>query len=81
MPRKKNKLDWLYLIILGRISSCKSSNKGIISFKNVNIKIGTSLQLPKKEITRLLYILRDERFIEIVPRHGIRIKHGEYHGK
>jgi hypothetical protein len=63
--------DGMYLIILKRIALCKKPSKEIIDFSILNHKLGTSLQINKKQIWDLLTFFHDLGMIEIVRNHGV----------
>ena len=77
--------DTLYGLVFERLCNCKPSSNSIIRFPVVFQKLGSTLSLPKKQVWKLLFVLRDLGFIEIVACHGIKIneqrKGSERNGK
>lgn len=61
----------IYEVILKRIALCKAPYKEIISFTKINSKLGTSLQINRKQIWDLLLFFHDLGMLEIVRNHGI----------
>lgn len=61
----------MYIIILKRMASCKVPYKEIIPFAKINYKLGSSLQINKKQIWDLLLFFHDLGMLEIVRNHGI----------
>ncbi len=64
----------LYRLALERIDSCKESNRKIIPFPKIFLKLCGSFAITKKESWEILFILRDFGLIEIIPHHGVKIK-------
>jgi len=60
-------------LTIKRILSCKKRGVEIIGFKSVFRKLGTSYQLPREQIWKLLYSLSALGLIEIIPFHGVVI--------
>jgi len=64
----------LYEIFLRRLKQAKETCKReILPFPVVFRKLCLSFSLTKKECWDILFILRDNEFIGIVPFHGVRI--------
>lgn len=72
----KSRLFWFYVLALERIEECERVKGEIISFPNLFLKLCRGFSIKKKDTWTLLFILRDLGFIEIVPYHGVVIKHG-----
>jgi len=64
-------INSIHGIILKRISSCKTPYKDIIPFPRINYKLGTSLQINKKQIWELLLFFRDLGLLEVIKNHGV----------
>ena len=60
-------------IIIKRFHEIKPDFRGMIPFPKVFQKICASFTITKKDCWRLLFVLRDEGFIEIIPYHGVRV--------
>ncbi|MFH1326661.1 MAG: hypothetical protein ABIH59_00860 [archaeon] len=59
-------------LAFNRLKCCRSKN-GIISFKNVWIKLCTNFSIKKEECWKLLRDFHREGRIEFVKGHGVRI--------
>lgn len=60
-------------IIEKRFKELRPDFRGMVSFPRVFQKICGSFTITKKECWKLLFVLRDQGLIEIVPYHGIKV--------
>ena len=61
-------------LALQRISKLESGTSGIIRFPNVFYKLCSSFQMSKKDAWKLIFQLRKDGSIDIIPYQGIKIK-------
>ena len=71
-PRLSN--SFFFDLAVERIKSCKKKNVEIIGFKKVFHKLGSSFQIERPQIWKLLYLLQEKERIRIVAGHGIVLK-------
>lgn len=63
----------LYRLAFERLQACKPSSNGILRFPIVFQRLGSTFSLPKEEVWKLLFVLREMGLIEVVAYHGVRI--------
>jgi len=59
-------------IVLARINSCKCRPSGIITFPEIFMVLGRSLQLKKQDVWKLLFYLQRKRKIKIIRFKGVK---------
>jgi len=70
---QRAKTNRLYLIFMKRIYEINREDNEIIPFPIVFEKLCRNFSIPKKECWEVLFILRDEGLIQVVPFRGIKV--------
>jgi len=64
----------LHEVALDRIACCKTSYGGIVSFPDIFLAIGRSMQLKKQDVWNLLFLLQKRGRIKIIRFKGVIVK-------